>query len=89
MLRSVTGYNPHDQKFKERDGYKIIESGVSDIMREDRYSRKMGQLEEEADIERERRMKEKRRHRHDHWIYIGKIIENNELILWFCYVFKW
>ena len=46
---------------KERDGYKIIESGVSDIMREDRYSRKMGQLEEEADIERERRMKEKRR----------------------------
>ena len=66
MLRSVTGYNPHDQKFKERDGYKIIESGVSDIMREDRYSRKMGQLEEEADIERERRMKEKRRHRHDH-----------------------
>lgn len=89
MLRSVTGYNPHDQKFKERDGYKIIESGVSDIMREDRYSRKMGQLEEEADIERERRMKEKRRHRHDHWIYIGKIIENNELILWFYYVFKW
>ena len=89
MLRSVTGYNPHDQKFKERDGYKIIESGVSDIMREDRYSRKMGQLEEEADIERERRMKGKRRHRHDHWIYIGKIIENNELILWFYYVFKW
>ena len=45
MLRSVTGYNPHDKKFKEREKYKIIESGVGDIMREDRHSRTMGYLE--------------------------------------------
>lgn len=58
-LRKTTGYNPYDKKFKEREKYQIKESGAREMLRQDRYSAKMGRLEEEEDIRQEMMMKKK------------------------------
>ena len=62
-LRAITGYNPNDPKYRQRDRYAISESTFDDLQSEERRSRLIGRKEdeEEEENERKRAMEKKRR----------------------------
>lgn len=61
-LRKLTGYNPKDKKYKMLDKEIIIESGARDLFKEERYSERVGRMEDEHQLRL--LMKEKSRKKH-------------------------
>lgn len=62
-LRSITGYNPNDPKYRQRDRVSISEASYDDLQSEEKRSRNLGRKEdqEEEEIERRRAVEKKKR----------------------------
>ena len=59
-LREVTGYNPSDPKFRQRDRQKIRDSSYHQTLEEEIASLKAGIEEDRQDMERERKAARRR-----------------------------
>lgn len=66
-LRSITGYNPNDPKYRQRDRVSISEASYDDLQSEEKRSRNLGRKEDQEEEEMERRRAIEKKQRLSAW----------------------
>lgn len=66
-LRAITGYNPNDPKYRQRDRDVISESSYGDLQSEEKRSRNMGRKEDQEEEEMQRRKADEKKRRLSDW----------------------